>query len=174
MPDQDLLISACLANNFFDRPIKWGCGGQKCVSTISSNVLIWQAWRLHTQIYSLHIYLRSRPMSGLNVISCHSPSSCSSKIGDWYGMVSRSKIISLLKWLAATNVGSSTCWYCLFHSQSWDVRPLDVVVGAKLNFEKLYTILGSCFRKSLKVVQLHLLVAGMNVGSMRRSLCALE
>ena len=61
-----------------------------------------------------------------------------------------------------------------FQSLSCHANPVEVAVGAKLNFRKLYTILGFCFCKSLKVVQLHLLVMGMKVGSIRRSLCTLE
>ena len=139
------------------------------MSTMSLNVLIWQACRFLTRIYSRHICLRSGPMSGLNAISCLKPNSCSSKIGDCWGMVSRSKITSRLKWLAATKAGSGTSWYCQFHSRSCEASPRDVAVGAKLNFGKLYTTLGSCFHRSPKVVQLHLLVMGMNVGSILRS-----
>ena len=144
------------------------------MSTMSSNVQIWQACKFLTRIYSRHICFRSGSMSGLNVISCLKPNSCSSKIGECWGMVSRSKITSRLKWLAVTKAGFGTSWYCLFHSLSCEARPREVAVRAKLNFGKLYTTLGSRFCKSLKVVQLHLLVMGMNVGSTLRSLCALE
>ena len=141
---------------------------------MSSNVRIWQACKFLTRIYKRHICFKSGPMFGLNVISCRNPNSCSSKIGECWGMVSRSKITSLLKWLAATKAGSGTSWYYRFHSRSCEARPRDVAVGAKLNFGKLYTILGFCLCKSLNVAQLHLLVMGMNVGSILRSLCALE
>ena len=74
------LIKACLANNILDSPEKYGCDGQKWVSTISSNVQIWQACKFLTLIYRRHICFKSGPMSGLKFISCRRPISALPKL----------------------------------------------------------------------------------------------